>query len=408
MHLVISKRFEISLSYRYYRKDWSEDKNRAVFGKKVAGPHGFGGNFVAYFIFHGPVDTDTGMLINVTVIKKRILALLAERYDHKFLNRDTSPFDEMVPTPENVARQLLEDAAPLFASDEAELVACHVATTPTTAATAYADGTVERDHWLEFSAARRTWSPNLTDQENEAVFGVAASPSGHGHFYRLRATLTGSVDAGTGMIVPDGAVDKALGGLYALLDHTNLNTDVEELKNVTMTTEYLSRFMYERLQSKLPLARVRLYENPYFFAEYLGGGRHLMGLVTAFESAHRLHSPCLSDGDNKEIYGKCNNPEGHGHRYRVEGTIAGELDERTGAVYPLGQLQQAFDDALEPWHYKHLDLDTDDFKNIPSTGENIVSVLWPRLDEGLDGRLHRLRLWETPNNRFTLRRRIER
>ena len=95
-----------------------------------------------------------------------------------------------------------------------------------------------------------------------------------------------------------------------------------------------------------------------------------------------------SDGDNRETYGKCNNPEGHGHLYRVEGTISGDLDERTGALFPLDQLQQTFDDALASWDYKHLDLDTDDFRKMPSTGENIIQVLWPRLDERLEGRLH--------------------
>ncbi len=60
--------------------------------------------------------------------------------------------------------------------------------------------------------------------------------------------------------------------------------------------------------------------------------------------------------------------------------------------------------ALSSWEGKHLDLETDDFRDRPSTSENIVQVLWPRLDTPLDGRLSRLRLWETTNNRFTLRR----
>jgi hypothetical protein len=60
--------------------------------------------------------------------------------------------------------------------------------------------------------------------------------------------------------------------------------------------------------------------------------------------------------------------------------------------------------ALEPWQNKHLDLEMAEFRGRPSTGENIVQSLWPQFDSRLDGRLARLRLWETANNRFTLRK----
>jgi hypothetical protein len=61
-------------------------------------------------------------------------------------------------------------------------------------------------------------------------------------------------------------------------------------------------------------------------------------------------------------------------------------------------------DALEPWQDKHLDLETEDFREMPSTGENIVRALWPKIDNRVSQQLARLRLWETNNNRFTLRR----
>jgi 6-pyruvoyl-tetrahydropterin synthase len=60
--------------------------------------------------------------------------------------------------------------------------------------------------------------------------------------------------------------------------------------------------------------------------------------------------------------------------------------------------------ALTPWQDHHLDLETEDFAEIPSTGENIVRALWPKMDSRLEQRMVRLRLWETANNRFTLRR----
>ena len=407
MYLVVSKRFEISVSYRYFHPDWTEDKNRAVFGRQAGGEHGFGGNFTVYFVFHGPVEDHTGMIINVAVVKDRIGRLLAERYDHKFLNLDTCPFETIIPTPENLSRQLLDDAQRLFDDESAEPVVCHLEISPFTSATAYAGGRVERHYWLEFAAARRTCSPHLSDDENRRLFGIASRPSGHGHFYRLRVTLAGDVDGDHGMIVPDVECQRALQSLHDLLDHRNLSTDVAEVKGMPMTTECLARFMHQRLSSALPVDRVRLRENPYFYAEYHRDGRHVMGLEAAFHAAHRLHSTHLSDADNSAVYGKCHNLHGHGHRYRIEGAIAGNIDERSGTLFSLGQLTDGFARALAPWDYRHLDLDTDDFAGRPSTGENIVQVLWPRLEGAIGLPLHRLRLWETANNRFTLRREVK-
>ncbi|MBN1213475.1 MAG: 6-carboxytetrahydropterin synthase [candidate division Zixibacteria bacterium] len=407
MYLVISKRFEMSLSFRYYREDWSVAENREAFGRQMGSEHGYGGNPTAYFVFDGPVDEKTGMLINVSIIKERVNRLLAERYDHKYLNRDTAPFDKIVPTPENIARQLFLDTAPLFDGESARLAVCHVATSPFDAATCYAGGRVERDYRLEFSAARRTCSPHLSDEENEIIFGVASSKTGHGHFYRLRVTLQGEPDVNTGMIVKENDCRRVMEILHTRLDHKNLNLEVPELRDQPMTTEYLARFLFHQLRISLPLARVRLWENPYFYAEYLKGGRSLMGVKTGFRAAHRLHSPVLDDESNCELYGKCNNPAGHGHLYEVEAAIEGTLDERRGIFYGLDDFRDGLEEALEPWHMKHLDLDSDDFKNKPSTGENIVRTLWPRLEQTLQHPLYRLRLWETPNNRFTLRREVE-
>jgi 6-pyruvoyltetrahydropterin/6-carboxytetrahydropterin synthase len=129
-----------------------------------------------------------------------------------------------------------------------------------------------------------------------------------------------------------------------------------------------------------------------------------MGLETSFHAAHRLHSPRLSDERNLEIYDKCNNPAGHGHLYRLETTIGGKLDEHSGTLYALDRALESIENVVSPWKYKHLDLDTDDFTDKPSTAENMISILYSRLNEPFGERLNRVRLWETPNNRFTIRR----
>ncbi len=404
-YLTISKRFELSLSYRYRNGALNGAANRELFGDKYGTSHGYGGSWTAYFIFDGPVDPETGMMLNISMVKERVGRLLAQRYDHKYLNQNTPPFDSVVPTPENVALQMVSDASGLFKDiPERRLAACHLACSPYDGATAYADGRVERHYWLEFSAARRTFSPHLTDEENRQLFGIASAVSGHGHYYRLRVTLHGSVDGESGMIFPEREAESYLDELKDLLDHKNLNKDVRELDEKPMTTECLAQYFFERLNRNMPVARVRLRENPYFFAEYHANKNYMLGLKDSFQAAHRLHCSSMNDDKNRKIFGKCNNPAGHGHRYIIEATLNGDLDEKTGILFPLSDFQAALKAAVEDWHYKHLDLDTDEFKDCVSTGENIVCKLRPKIENGLGRDLSRLRLWETPNNRFTIRK----
>jgi 6-pyruvoyltetrahydropterin/6-carboxytetrahydropterin synthase len=406
MILTISKRFEFSASHRLSVGSWSDEKNRSVFGKESMGRFGHGHNYTAYFVFSGPVDERTGMMINVAIIKQRIKKLLSERFDHKYFNADTPPFDRENPTVENLAQQLLEEVQPLFSAEEARPVACHLEQSPLSSATAYSEGTVERHYNIDFSAARRTCSPFLSDEENTKLFGIAASPSYHGHHYRLRVTLHGAVDSLSGLVFPEQDGWQIMQELRAQFDHRNLSIDIPQFKEMPNTTEMFARLIYDDLEKKLPLNRVRLDENDHFFVEHMGKDETTMSISSSFYAAHRLHSARLSEQENRTVYGICNNIEGHGHRYRVESTISGKMDERSGTLYDLGALNRTLDNVLEEWDYKHLDLETGDFEDRPSTGENIIHSLYEKLEQQLKPQLHRLRLWETPNNRFTLREEI--
>lgn len=404
---MISKRFEFSSSHRLHVTGWSEQQDEAVYGREARSPHGHGHNYVATFAFNGPVDQQTGMMINVTVIKDRLKEIIDGRYDHKYINDDVPVFKDVVPTAENISCRLLEEARPLFKDTAARPVVCHLTESPSSEATAYDGGKVERHLWTNFSAARRTYSPHLSDHQNEQHFGRASSVSGHGHHYRLRATIKGEVDRVHGMIFPEKEARRILGELHDKLDHRNLSTDVPEFRDMPMTTEMLARYFYEYLGSRLPIERVKLFENDDFFVEYLGNNRWLMAVADEFHASHRLHSDKLCDADNLNIFGKCNNPRGHGHLYRVESTIGGAVEPDTGTLYRLDSLRETVNSQLDGWNYKHLNLDTDDFKGRNTTGENIIDVLWSKLSLPLGDRLHRLRLWETPNNRFTLRRTVK-
>lgn len=402
MFLTANRRLPFSASRRLAREEWSPDENERVYGAGRERQWGAGANYEVHIVLAGEVPRSTGMMVNLATIKETVGAHIDGRYDHKFLNVDTPPFDRVPPTPENISRQLLLEAQEVCRALEARPVACHVVESSLTGATAYASGVTEREYSLSFSAARRTWSPHLSTEENLDWFGRAAFAEGHGHGYTLRVVLRGPVGEATGLITPHADAARVLSMLHGRLDHRNLNVAVPELASGPMTTECIARFIYWRLAATLPVARVRLHEMPALFAEF-DGARFALGLERSFSAAHCLRRRDLSDEENRRIFGKCSNPNGHGHRYTVQATIAGDLDERTGTLFNLGRLDEAMRDTLDLWDQTHLDLDSEDFLDRPSTGENIACAAWPRLDTRLDGLLVRLRLVETENNRFTLR-----
>ena len=400
MLLTVSKRLEFSASRRLFVSRWTSDENLAAFGAETDARYGTGRNYIAYFIFSGRVDPVTGMLINISEIKRRAGQVVDDRFDHKFLNEDNPAFRELPPTAENIARQLFADVAPLFADVDPKLVAVHLIETPDRSATFYAGGECEANYWFEYSAARQTMSPRLTPAENERVFGAAAAV--HGHNYRAR--LTFRKEKADRPIVQQQDLDACIDSLRQELDHRHLNEDVPGLKDRPITTEGLAAYIRERVAASVPIHRVRLHERADFFAEAWTDGNIFLGTQIRFSAAHRLHVPSFSDEKNATLFGKCDNPRGHGHLYLAEATVGGNYDEQSGTLYDFVAFRKALSDSIEPWQNRHLDLETDDFQKISSTGENIVRALWSKVDSRVNDQLVRLRLWETKNNRFTLRR----
>jgi 6-pyruvoyltetrahydropterin/6-carboxytetrahydropterin synthase len=400
--LTVSKRLEFSASRRLHVDRWSDNENLAVFGPETKARNGTGRNYVAYFVFTGPVNPATGMLINISEIKERAGKVVRLRFDHKFLNEDNPSFRGVPPTAENIARQLYVDVAPLFSDNVANLVACHLTESPERSATFYSNGACEASFWFEFSAARKTMSPRLSAEENTRLFGPATSI--HGHNYRVRLTYRSPEVVIDVPLVRYDAINACLRVLNDELDHRYLNEDVAGLANRPITTESLADYIYQRASSMTLPDRVRVHERADFFAEAWKNRAVFLGMRMAFYAAHRLCAATLSEAENAQLYGKCNNPLGHGHGYLTETTIGGEYDARSGTLYDFIALRKAIRQSLEPWQDRHLDLETEDFRNVPSTGEFIVRALWPKIDNRLNQQLVRLRLWETANNRFTLRR----
>lgn len=119
-----------------------------------------------------------------------------------------------------------------------------------------------------------------------------------------------------------------------------------------------------------------------------------------FSAGHRLHNDALTAEENKQIFGKCNNPNGHGHNFTVEVTVAGEIDPRTGMVFNLRDLKKVMVEVIENGlDHKNLNLDVPAFKGVIPTAENIAVVVWTLLAQRLPaGALHEVKLIETENN----------
>jgi 6-pyruvoyltetrahydropterin/6-carboxytetrahydropterin synthase len=119
-----------------------------------------------------------------------------------------------------------------------------------------------------------------------------------------------------------------------------------------------------------------------------------------FNAAHRLHNPAWPDEKNREVFGLCNNPNGHGHNYELEVKVTGETDPETGMVLDLGWLAALIRDQVEAkFDHKHLNLDTEEFKSLIPTAENICAVIWQILRNHLPEKYDlQVRLYETPRN----------
>jgi 6-pyruvoyltetrahydropterin/6-carboxytetrahydropterin synthase len=400
--LIVSKRFEFSASHRCARNEWNNDENRAQYADESRGEFGHGHNYQLYAGVSGGIDSDTGMIVNVADLKRHFNVILSDRYDHRFLNVDHPDFVDAVPTAEMVARSLMNDLVEISSELIVSPALVHLVQSDQDEATVFPDSRIERHCNRSFSAARRTFSPHLSDRENDKLFGVAASKAGHGHGYRMQVTIGGELDRDTGLFLPEPDLAAAIGAVVADLDHKHLNRELSDYPNIPMTTECLARYIFDRLAVSIPIERIRLAENDNFAVEYDRRKRFTLSIRQSFFAAHRLHGRKLSNEENRRVFDKCNHPAGHGHQYWVEATFGGAIDERTGALYNLDQLNQEVGAILEQFNYRHLDNELQEFSDIVSTGENIVTVLAERIQAQINGALTGLRLWETPNNMFTL------
>lgn len=123
----------------------------------------------------------------------------------------------------------------------------------------------------------------------------------------------------------------------------------------------------------------------------------------AFAASHRLHSAAFSEEENQRLYGKCANPYGHGHNYVLEVSVTGPVDEATGMVANLADLDDFVNrEVVEPFDHINLNEQVPVFREAVPTTENLCREIYRRLAEFPHARLDRVRIEETSRNSFEM------
>ena len=119
-----------------------------------------------------------------------------------------------------------------------------------------------------------------------------------------------------------------------------------------------------------------------------------------FNAAHRLYNPKWSDRKNDQVFGKCNNPNYHGHNYEVFVKLIGEPDQETGYVYDMKKLSDIIkEEVLTPFDHRNLNEDVPEFRELNPTAENIAMIIWQKLRNRIDSKYDlKITLYETERN----------
>lgn len=229
----------------------------------------------------------------------------------------------------------------------------------------------------------------------------------HGHNYVLTATIAGPIDPRTGFLVDFRELDEVLRTATAPLDHRRLDREYAPLAGREPCAEALAAALFDELRPAIAraipvarLAQVRLTETPELWADATGGSEMELTRAYSFSAAHRLADAAISDEENRRIYGKCANPEPHGHDYRLEVTVRGAPDQR-GVVTDLASLDRAVETTvLERFDHRYLNVEVEPFATVVPTAERIAERIWQLLAPDVPG-LARLVIYETPRSAFT-------
>lgn len=239
------------------------------------------------------------------------------------------------------------------------------------------------------------------------TFSAWPAMRGLGRYYQLQVCCVGQADPLTGYFLNIKEIDTAARDhvLPYLLQQVQ-NESEPALGNILQE-------MIERLQPPLggTVKQVRFDLTPYYSLSIRSDdmSQVIMRQQFEFAAAHRLHVDALSDEENRRVFGKCNNPSGHGHNYQLEVAVRVPIDG-TGQVMAVEELDQMVDSVvIEKLDHKHLNKDVAQFQELNPSVENIAKVIWKMLGEGAKGlggqgvKLEEVSVWETGKTVCTYR-----
>ncbi len=269
---VITRRALFSSSHRYYLPELSKDENYERFGP-CSFTAGHGHNYQLIISMIGRLDDD-GMVLNLSEVKHAIKSEVTSQLDFRLINEVWPEFDlntkeGCLPTTEALVRVIWNRL-----SKHLPLVGIRLFEQPVLWAD-YLGNDMEAYLTIQthFAAAHRLARPELSQQENESIYGKCARPHGHGHNYFVDVTVKGSVDDRTGMICDLSSLQSLVDELVVEpFDHTFLNKDISFFSKCVPTAENIALHIFDRLLTPIAdlgvsLHKIRLQESPNNAAE---------------------------------------------------------------------------------------------------------------------------------------------
>lgn len=254
---TLFRKVTFSAVHRYWSELLTPEENIALFGQ-WASRYNHGHNYAVWVGVSGDVDKSTGMVVNIKDIDAILQQSVVKRFDQKSLNDEA-----MVGKVPCLETLLCEVAGSLTGlPDGIQLESVKIIELPGFYGE-WSQGVLTLTRTYEFAAAHRLASPDLSDEENFALYGKCTNANGHGHNYVLEVTVTGDTDPSTGFLCDISALDQVVEReVVSRYDHKNLDKDVPELQGKTTTSENVAIAIFSLLKDRLPaeLKRIKLFE----------------------------------------------------------------------------------------------------------------------------------------------------
>ena len=238
--------------------------------------------------------------------------------------------------------------------------------------------------------------PQLQGAPSNSYGGFPTS-TGLGPYLQLEATLSGPLDPVSGYLINIKQIDATVRGVAIPLVSKAVSGPLPQ-----SPTQLLSK-LYPMLEAWPPLLleELKLQVTPFLVYSIRASERPMTRLSQKFEfsATHRLHNPEATEEENRRIFGKCNNPHGHGHNYEVQVTLVGQPDSN-GRLVDLPAFERAVATTLiDRFDHKNLNVEVPEFRELIPTVENIALVAYRLLKPELSGtqaKLASVTVWETP------------